>query len=230
MDDPLLLHRPIRTDRPRRLTRTVAALAVALTLGASCSQGADGADSPVEPGGDEAAAEDVGDGDASRDEGDSGDSGEASGEDRDQGVLGSSTGQLPAAPLDGTTLPLRVDVTSLERQGDLVELRITVTNEGAPDGPEFEPYGAFDDPRLGGDGLFALSGAALVDGEGQKAYLTVIDSEGVCLCTGNMAAVGIAGGQTMEMYATFGGVPDDVERVDVSIPGFGPVANVPIGG
>ena len=160
----------------------------------------------------------------SEDEGAGGDEAPA-----DDEILGTSTGQHPTDPLDSTPVPLRIDVTGLERNGDLVELTFVMTNEADPSTPGFEPYSVFSDPRTG-DGAYAISGTSLIDGEGQKAYLTVLDSEGTCLCTGGMSGVSIPGGGSMQMSATFGGLPESLESVDVSVPGFAPVTGVPIDG
>jgi hypothetical protein len=154
------------------------------------------------------------------------DDGERSGEEE---ALGSATARLRADPNDGTPVPLRLDVTALERLEGRVEVRLVLTNEGAGSAPAFKPYSTFDDPRLAaGQGQYSLAGASLVDGEAQKAYLAIVDSEGTCLCTGDMAQVEVPPGESVDLYADFGGVPDDVERIDVVIPGFPPVTQVPI--
>jgi hypothetical protein len=144
--------------------------------------------------------------------------------------LGSATGRLPASPNDSTLVPLRLDVTGLERLDGMVELRVTVTNTGRRSTPDFEPVSSFDDPRLPtGQGLYSLSGASLIDAEGERAYLTIVDSEGTCLCTGRLSQLAIPAGDGLEMYADFGGLPDELDQVDVQVPGFPTVASVPIG-
>jgi hypothetical protein len=144
-------------------------------------------------------------------------------------VLGSATARLRADPNDGTPVPLRLDVTALERLEGRVEVRLVLTNEGTGTSPSFKPYSTFDDPRLSaGQGQYSLAGAALVDGEAKKSYLAIIDSEGTCLCTGDLAEVEVPPGESVDLYADFGGVPDDAERIDVSVPGFPPVTQVPI--
>lgn len=45
-----------------------------------------------------------------------------------------------------------------------------------------------------------------------------------------MSGVSIPGGGSMQMTATFGGLPVSLESVDVSVPGFAPVIDVPIAG
>jgi hypothetical protein len=167
------------------------------------------------------ASDDSSDETAASDEGDQSD-------DADE-VLGSATARLRADPNDGTPVPLRLDVTALERLEGRVEVRLVLTNEGAGSTPAFKPYSTFDDPRLAaGQGQYSLAGASLVDGEAQKAYLAIIDSEGTCLCTGDMAQMEVPPGESVDLYADFGGVPDDVERIDVVVPGFPPITQVPI--
>jgi hypothetical protein len=157
------------------------------------------------------------------------DEGSGEAEEPEAEPLGSATGRLPANPNDSTLVPLRLDVTGLERLEGMVELRVTVTNTGRRSTPDFEPYSSFDDPRLPtGQGLYSLSGASLIDADGERAYLTIVDSEGTCLCTGRLSEVAVPAGDSFEMYADFGGVPDDLDQVDVQVPGFPTVASVPI--
>ena len=157
------------------------------------------------------------------------DEGSGEAEEPEAEPLGSATGRLPANPNDSTLVPLRLDVTGLERLEGMVELRVTVTNTGRRSTPDFEPYSSFDDPRLPtGQGLYSVSGASLIDAEGERAYLTIVDSEGTCLCTGRLSEVAVPAGDSFEMYADFGGVPDDLDQVDVQVPGFPTVASVPI--
>jgi len=158
------------------------------------------------------------------DEGEAGDEGGA-----DDEVLGSATARLPADPNDDTPVALRLDVTALERVSGRVEARFLLANTGAAGGPTFEPWSTFVDPRLATDEApWSLAGASLIDGEAQQAYLTIIDSEGVCLCSGDLDNVSVPPGESIELYADFGGVPDDAERLDVQVPGFSPITEVAI--
>ena len=220
------------------MVRKLLALAAAtLLLGlAACSQSDD---DPTDPGttaetegGSEGAAGDEGTApDTTGDEAAEG-AAEGEGADRpDEEVLGTSTAELPADPNDPALVPLRLDVVALERLDGLVELRVRLTNEGGSGTPEYQPYGAFDDPRLAsGEGAYSLSGASLVDGDAKKAYLTIIDSDGTCLCSTRMDTVAVGPGDSVSLYADLGGVPDDVDEIDVQVPGFATVASVPIGG
>jgi hypothetical protein len=225
MNDDTPLTAPTRRTTRARATRLLAAMAIAGLLGAACSSGPDDSAAAADNASSSRDAEQPADDDTADADSDDGGS-----DDSSDDVLATADGQHRADPNDQTMLPLRVDVTALERNGDLVELRITVAHEGDAADPSFKPYSAFDDPRLSTGGMYSLSGAALVDGDAQKAYLTVIDSEGICLCTGGMAQINVPGGGSVDMYADFGGVPDDLEEIDVTIPGFATLADIPIDG
>jgi hypothetical protein len=167
--------------------------------------------------------------DSSATTGADGDGASGSGDPGEGEVLGSASASLPADPNDDTPVPLRLDVVALERLSGRVEARFVLTNEGEAGGANFEPWSSFVDPRLAADEApWSLAGASLIDGEAQKAYLTIIDSEGVCLCSGELDVVVVAPGDSTELYADFGGVPDDVEQLDVQVPGFSPVTEVPL--
>lgn len=207
-----------------------AALVVLLVVILGCSSESD--DDPAAP---TTTAEDGDAGGGEDGGGDSTTTGEddpAAGDEADEEAepLGSATARLPASPNDSTLVPLRLDVMALERLEGMVELRVELTNDGDSSTPDFQPFSSFDDPRLPtGEGTYSLSGAQLVNAREERAYLTIVDGEGTCLCTGRLAEVAVAAGETFEMYADFGAVPDELEQVDVQVPGFPTVDAVPIG-
>jgi hypothetical protein len=215
--------------RKLRGTSWVAAAAIAILLAAAaCSSESD--DDPIAEASTTTSAETTAEDRGSASDSTESDEEPSADEEPEVEPLGSATGRLPANRNDPTLVPLRLDVTGLERLEGMVELRVTVTNTGRRSTPDFEPHSSFDDPRLPtGQGLYSLSGASLIDAEGERAYLTIVDSEGTCLCTGRLAQVAIPAGDSFDMYADFGGVPDDVDQVDVQVPGFPTVASVPIG-
>jgi hypothetical protein len=149
------------------------------------------------------------------------------GEDTGGGSLGGSTGELPNFDT-GAPVSLRLDVTSLERNGDLVELGMTLTNEDEE--LEFEPVGSFKDPEFATANVYDLSGVRLIDQGERKAYLPVIDSAGVCLCTGDLFNVTVPPGDSLELDATFGGIPDSVTTLDLDVPGFSAIAGLEVEG
>ena len=167
---------------------------------------------------------DGGEGDSAEDESpDDGGSGE---------VLGTARATLRANAIDNRSTPIRIDVVRLERHGDLVELGLVLTNEveAAPDDADpqdFQLDSMFGDGN-GVDASYNASGIALVDGEAQKLYLPVLDSSDACLCSNGFGATETPPGGTLTIDATYGGVPDDVESLDVRIPNFPVITGVPV--
>lgn len=166
-------------------------------------------------------------------EGDSGDATETESPGEGDGggsgdVLGSSEASHPASAIDSRMVPLRVDVVRLDRNGDLVEVSLDLTNLADPAGDgeplEFTPHNLFS-PQ---SSEYNTSELSLVDGAGQKQYLPVIDSDELCLCT-EVGSLYLPPGETFSITATVGGVPDDVEKVDVRLPGFPTITQVAIG-
>jgi hypothetical protein len=147
-------------------------------------------------------------------------------------VLGTARASLRANAIDNRSTPIRIDVVRLERHGDLVELGLVLTNEAEapPEGQDAQDF-QLDSMLGGGPGVNArydASNVALVDGDAQKLYLPVLDSADTCLCSGGLGAVDTPPGGTLTLDATYGGVPDDVESLDVRIPNFPVVTGVPV--
>jgi hypothetical protein len=139
-------------------------------------------------------------------------------------VIGTTRAQLTAGPIDERTIPVRVDVTRLERHGDLVELTLQLTNEAPAEGDD--PPGFAINTLFGAD--YDASGIGLVDGGAQKLYLPVLDSDESCLCTSDFGANDVPAGGSRTITATYGGVPDDVDALDLQVPSFPTVSGVPI--
>jgi hypothetical protein len=159
---------------------------------------------------------------------DGGETGSGQGSGGGDEVLGTSRAELPAGPNDDRSVPMRLDVTRLEHHGDLVELTLRLTNEAPAEGDDPPGLAIYD---MFGDELaeYDASGIGLVDGDSQKLYLPVLDSDGTCLCTNGLGNSEIpAGGGTRTISATYGGVPDEVEALDVRVPSFPTVAGVPV--
>lgn len=224
-------HQPSHsTRRPVVWLVTLVGL-VALLLGATaCSDGDDGGEQLADTESidqtsstgesdetDEAQPDDTTEDDGSSDRG--------SGE-----VLGTTQATLNTSAIDNRPAPIRIDVVGLERHGDLVELALVLTNEAPDDSDspqDFYINTAFGD-NLTASGRYDASGIGLVDGEAQRIYLPAYDSEDVCLCTDELGAVTVAPGGTLNIDATYGGVPDDLELVDVRVPGFPAVTGVAV--
>ena len=140
-------------------------------------------------------------------------------------VVGTTRAQLRATAIDNRSVPLRIDVTHVRASGDLVDLEMVLTNEAPATGdkpPKFIADTLFGDGRSDYD----LSAVGLVDPRAQKLYLPVLDSEKNCLCTRQLGATEFAAGGSYTLTATIGGLPHDVDTVDVRIPQFAAVTGV----
>lgn len=218
---------------PARSTRTLtAAVALAAALGlSSCGVLPDRAETDSSAGqapvASSSAPVDGASSDAGRDQGgtDDQDGGEQPAE-----VLGSSTGQHVADPNDSTAVPLRLDVMSVTRApGDAVEVRFTLTNTS--DTATYEPWSTLADRTVASGGSLDVGGATLTDLPNDRKYLTLIDSEEICLCSTfpGLGNVEVAPGTTLELYAQFPAPPEATTTVDFGLPGFAPVAGLEIG-
>lgn len=222
--------RPASVGGRRLLTAGRAPLlaaALVLVAGAACSNGGDGDDRALTESINSSQPEGEGGSDDAATGGEGDESGAGSGSGSDE-VLGTTRAQLDAD--DDRTASIRVDVTRLERNGELVELALLFTNEVEPQSGDAEPPSFSLDGRLADGNRYDVSGIGLVDGEEQMLYLPAFDSEGVCLCTftGSGGSTRIAAGESLTIEATIGGLPENVRQVDVRLPSFPAITGVAI--
>jgi hypothetical protein len=76
--------------------------------------------------------------------------------------------------------------------------------------------------------LDSADGLQLVDGKNAKVYLVASDGNGHCLCTRNLNNLYVEYGNPVLMSASFAAPPADVTVIQVRIPNFGTVKNVPV--
>jgi hypothetical protein len=74
----------------------------------------------------------------------------------------------------------------------------------------------------------AADGVQLVDGKHAKLYLVASDGKGNCACSRDLSGVFLSNNTPVLISATFAAPPADVSTVDVRVPSFGTVANVPV--
>lgn len=144
-------------------------------------------------------------------------------------ALASREGQI-----DGE--PVLLEVTELRRSGGTTALTLRLS-VGEPSAGEDEASAqiaqTFDDglgEATGGQGQdsFTLDGVSLVDNQNRQRYLVARDSQGVCVCDGNLSGKFVEPGAPSVLSATFGAPPADVEALDVVIPSFGTFKDVPL--
>lgn len=212
-----------RTPTPVRLLLTVAVAGIVLATGA-CSAGSDkraetesSAGSTTRPAAGATTTRATGDGVTT--------STSAAPPKTEGKILGTSTGQLQADPNDQTPVPLRLDVTSLDRSaGDTIEVKFDLTNTS--DADTFKPYRTMGDPTKGA-GIYNVGGLALLDLANDKKYLTLFDSDDICLCS-DVNSLEVAPGKTISLYAEITAPPKSISTVDLSVPGFSPVTGLEI--
>jgi len=138
------------------------------------------------------------------------------------------------ASVDGE--PVVLEVVQLERSGDTTALSFRLSVEAGAGDPESigaQVAQTFDDgvgelaEGSGGD-TSTLDGVSLIDSENRRRYLVARDSEGVCVCDGNLSGAFVEAGAPLLMSATFGAPPEDVSTVDLVIPQFGSFKDVPL--
>lgn len=71
-------------------------------------------------------------------------------------------------------------------------------------------------------------GLQLVDGKNAKLYLVASDGKGRCLCSRNLNSMFLDYGNPMLLSASFAAPPADVTAIQIRIPNFGTVKNVPV--
>ena len=83
------------------------------------------------------------------------------------------------------------------------------------------------DPEVGSSSLEAVDGLRLVDARNKKLYLPATTGDGVCACAPADDRA-ITQERVVWVSVVFAAPPVDVTAVDVSVPGFGTVADVPL--
>lgn len=135
----------------------------------------------------------------------------------------------------GTSVPVRADVSPLQRRGDLVVLNVVVAHTGE-DG-QWQVSDALDDGTTNGlegsvqeqdPARYSVDGITLVDGDNAKRYLVARDERGWCVCSSSLAGLFLEPGSSVVLSATFAAPPEDVEALDVEVPLFGTFAAVPV--
>ena len=151
-----------------------------------------------------------------------------------------STGASSGPTVDPSAAPIAVAapgslpgvglaVLSLARAaGDSVVGQFRVTNNGSEVydiGPSFIDPAIFN-PNNAND----AGGISLIDTPNNKKYLVLLDSRKDCICSANLNRVLLKTGQSAVIYAQFPAPPTTTQAVQVFIPNFPPVNNVPIAG
>jgi hypothetical protein len=128
------------------------------------------------------------------------------------------------ATADGEKSGTRVEINELKRSSDgTVTLRFALVNDSTNSHSFGYDYG---DSQQGATDYNAVGGVTLVDGANKKKYFVVRDSENHCLCSRGLKD--ITAGSRGNLWAKFPAPPEDVSKISIVIPHFGPIDDVPI--
>jgi hypothetical protein len=141
-------------------------------------------------------------------------------------VLASRPGML-----DGE--PVRLAITQLERAGSTTSLGIRLTTysgwsvkvSNSLDDGDTEPI-SNSNSRANG---FSLDGIYLIERTQAEKYLVARDPDNRCICDAGLEQTSFNTGAPLNLSATYGAPPPDVQAIDVVVPRFGIFANVPLG-
>jgi hypothetical protein len=140
-------------------------------------------------------------------------------------------GGAPSAPsaaaiatADGETPGARVEITELKRSSDnTVTLKFVMVNDSSKALGFGYDYGDKDNSIKD---FSSVGGVNLVDSAGKKKYFVVRDTESNCLCSHGLKDIPPA--SRANLWAKFPAPPDDVQKISIVIPHFGPLDDVPI--
>jgi hypothetical protein len=155
----------------------------------------------------------------------------------DTGSSGDSAPE-PEAPAEGEVLGRAggsfvksfVELTELRRTSPEVvtaRFRITVPADAGDNFQVSDRLASEEDGFQRGQDR--VSGVTLTDESGGKRYYVLMDSDGNCLCTTNIAGDGfIDEGSSVDLYAKFPAPPEDVTEVSFQVPTFQSIDSVQI--
>jgi hypothetical protein len=162
-----------------------------------------------------------------------------------QPVRSAETGPPPAPIPEAPTIALRkgrfddvpvtVELTQVRRRGQVVnlELRLSTSVMEEVDVGAFLDDGVMqevnDPASIGGYEGFSIDGINLIDGVNGRRFAPARDRQNYCVCDRGVNSDGFTRGRPMTVSATFGAPPPDVTAVDVVIPRFGTIPDVPLG-
>lgn len=136
-----------------------------------------------------------------------------------------SASSAPAiATADGQTPGVRAEVQELKRSSDnTLTLKFTMVNDSDKDvGFGYD----FGDKANEIKDFGSIGGVTLIDGTNKKKYFVVRDTESTCVCSQGLKD--LKPRTRANLWAKFPAPPDEVQKIGVVIPHFGPLDDVPI--
>ena len=124
---------------------------------------------------------------------------------------------------------LELDLYPVVRSGKLAELNFAITLVRSTNDKlqvaDLLSDGNYDSVDSGGH---SADGVQLLDTVNSKLHLPASDGLGHCLCSRDLSATFIGLGKTMVFSATYAAPPANVDTVDVQVPHFGTITDVPV--
>ena len=129
------------------------------------------------------------------------------------------------ASADADQPGVRVEVTELKRgSGEVVTLKFTFINDS---GKNLDFGYSYGDPNVSIPDFSSVGGVHLVDAVNKKKYLVVRDSsDKKCVCSRELRD--LPTGSRLNLWAKLPAPPAEVQKINVVIPHFGPMDDVPI--
>lgn len=130
------------------------------------------------------------------------------------------------ASADADQPGVRVEVTELKRgSGGTVTLKFTFINDS---GKNLDFGYRYGDPNFSVPDFASVGGVHLVDAVNKKKYLVIRDTTDTkCVCSRDLRDVPT--GSRVNLWAKLPAPPAEVPKINVVIPHFGPMDDVPIG-
>lgn len=135
----------------------------------------------------------------------------------------SSTAPIIASA-DGDAPGTKVEIHELKRSsGETLTLRFSMVNGSNKD---ISFNYAFVEPGKDVPDFNSVGGVHLIDPVGKKKYFVVRDTENQPSCSKGLKD--LAPGQRLNLWSKFPAPPEDVQKISVVVPHFGPMDDVPI--
>jgi hypothetical protein len=144
------------------------------------------------------------------------------GDDQDQPAAPGGRKEAPLAVVRGDVPGLVLSAGSLKREDGGVTLRFTVTNNFKDSTTVGDLFGT-----PGGSPTFDTAGVYLYDGAARKRYDPARDGE-ACRCS--KVQLGLDSGKSIELFATFGDLPQTTGELSAVVPHFAPLDGLKIQG
>jgi hypothetical protein len=144
-------------------------------------------------------------------------------------VIATSEAQLSSA---GKVVPVKIELSAPRREQGFVTVKVRMTNalaEGQGSSLGWQIANTFAGETRGPHGSDIFSGIYLLDRKNQKQYLVARNANEEFLASNSLNGVFVKPQQKVELFATFGAPPADVQAVDVFIPRIPVFENVPLG-